>query len=67
MTITPAIPKVQRRRPGNPSATQGGPGAYLTQVSIDEQRAQGQLLSSFYRQNGVNYGDPYAIWIDWGK
>ena len=49
------------------STTQGGPGAYLTQVSIDEQRAQGRLLSTFYRQNGVGYGDPYAIWIDWGK
>jgi hypothetical protein len=49
------------------STGQGGPGAYLTQVSIDEQRAQGRLLSSFYRQNAVGYGDPYAIYIDWEK
>jgi hypothetical protein len=49
------------------STEQGGAGAYLTQVSIDEQRVQGQLLSTFYRQNAVGYGDPYAIYIDWGK
>ncbi len=48
------------------STAQGGPGAYLTQVSIDEQRAQGRLLSTFYRQNEIQPGDPFGIWIDWG-
>jgi RHS repeat-associated protein len=47
------------------STAQGGPGAYLTQVSIDEQRAQGRLLWDFYRQNGIKPGDPFGIWIDW--
>ncbi len=47
------------------STAQGGPGAYLTQVSIQEQRAQGLLLANFYRANGINPGDPFAIWIDW--
>jgi hypothetical protein len=44
------------------STVEGGPGAYLVQVSIDEQRAQGRLLSSFYRQNGIRPGDPFGIW-----
>ncbi len=48
------------------STAQGGPGAYLTQVSVAEQRAQGLLLANFYRANGVMPGDPFAIWIDWG-
>jgi len=47
------------------STAQGGPGAYLTQVPIAEQRAQGLLLANFYRQFGVQPGDPFAIWIDW--
>jgi hypothetical protein len=47
------------------STAEGGPGAYLTQVSIAEQRAQGSLLSAFYRLNGIQTGDPFGIWIDW--
>jgi hypothetical protein len=49
------------------STERGGAGAYVAQVSIDEQRAQGRLLSTFYRENAVGYGDPYAIYIDWEK
>jgi hypothetical protein len=48
------------------STAQGGPWAYLTQVSIAEQRAQGLLLANFYGTNGIMPGDPFAIWIDWG-
>ena len=47
------------------STAQGGAGAYLKQVSIEEQRAQGRLLADFYRVNSVRPGDRYAIWIDW--
>jgi hypothetical protein len=48
------------------STKQGGPGAYLAQVPIVEQRAQGRLLANFYRVNDVKPGDPFGIWIDWG-
>ena len=77
-TFTRVGPKVRyanwaaNRRPytGGPSmeefsfasTAQDGPGAYLTQMSIDEQRAQGRLLWDFYRQNGIKFGDPFGMW-----
>lgn len=47
------------------STAQGGPGAYLTQVPVEEQAAQSRLLRDFYRTNNVGPGDPFGILIDW--
>ena len=45
------------------SVEQGGAGAYVEPVPSAENQAAGRDLGTFYREQGVNYGDEYDVEI----
>ncbi|WP_203734089.1 ricin-type beta-trefoil lectin domain protein [Paractinoplanes durhamensis] len=43
------------------SSMQGGAGARILGVPIQEQRIQGGVMSSFYRKFSIGHGDPFEV------
>ncbi|MFJ6200196.1 NucA/NucB deoxyribonuclease domain-containing protein [Micromonospora sp. NPDC092111] len=46
------------------SSMQGGAGARILGVPLQEQRRQGGVLSAFYRKFGIGQGDPFEVVVN---
>jgi RHS repeat-associated protein len=47
------------------STYQGGSGAFVTGVPLQEQHIQGWTLMQFFKTFGIQDGDPFRVIVDW--
>ncbi len=46
------------------STMEGGAGAQVMSVPLQEQRIQGGVISQFYQQNDVQRGDQFSVMVE---
>jgi len=60
----PNIPPLSRDEYPFASSIEGGTGAWVGHVPLNQQHAQGGLISDFLRRNNIQPGDQYRVVID---